>query len=139
MAKKQGSDGWMFKRKIVILNIDSILNKCFLNQLKCHIACYGKFKIGLHFKIGWGETTLFYSAILKCRKKKSFTLFFFKFLSKYQVLIELHKHWLSHWAKQNSCFAAILILSVILLFLLQFLFFDDFNYQNILSDQFLTQ
>jgi soluble P-type ATPase len=48
MEKIQGSDGLMGKRKIAILNIDSILNKTFLSQERSHSACYSKFKIGLY-------------------------------------------------------------------------------------------
>jgi hypothetical protein len=52
MAKIQGSDGLMGKRKIAILNIDSILNKCFLGQMRCQSACYNKFKMGLYVEFG---------------------------------------------------------------------------------------
>jgi hypothetical protein len=59
MAKIQGSDGRMSKRKI--LNIDSILNNFILSQLRCRSVCYDKFKIGLHFKIDWELTVCFHT------------------------------------------------------------------------------
>jgi hypothetical protein len=38
MAKIQDSDGLIGKRKIAILNIDSILNNFVLGQVRCHSA-----------------------------------------------------------------------------------------------------
>jgi hypothetical protein len=52
MAKIQGSDGLMGKRKIAILNIASILNKFFFGQLRCQSACYNNSKMGLYVEIG---------------------------------------------------------------------------------------
>jgi hypothetical protein len=52
LAKKQGLDGLIGKRKIAILNIDSILNKFFLSQVKCQSACYKKLKMGLYVEFG---------------------------------------------------------------------------------------
>jgi hypothetical protein len=45
MAEIQGSDGLVGKRKIAILNIDSIFNNIFLS------AYYNKFKMGLYVYI----------------------------------------------------------------------------------------
>jgi hypothetical protein len=42
MAKIQGTDGLMGKRKIAI---DTILNKFFLGQVRCQSAYYNKFKL----------------------------------------------------------------------------------------------
>jgi hypothetical protein len=53
MAKIQGSDGLMGKRKIAILNIDSILNKKNLGQVRCQSYCYKKFKMGLYVECSW--------------------------------------------------------------------------------------
>jgi hypothetical protein len=57
MAKIQGSDGLIYlyigKRKIAILNIDSILNNYFLGQMRFRSACYNKLKMGLHVEFGW--------------------------------------------------------------------------------------
>jgi hypothetical protein len=52
MAKLQGTDGLMGKRKIAILNVDSILNKFFLGEVGCQSSCYKKFKMGLYVEIG---------------------------------------------------------------------------------------
>jgi hypothetical protein len=41
----------MGKRKIAIFNIDSIFNK--LGRVRCQIACYNKFKMGLYVEFGW--------------------------------------------------------------------------------------
>jgi hypothetical protein len=56
MAKIQGSDELIGKRKIATLNIDSILNKFFLGQVRCQSACYNKFKMGLYVEFGWEMT-----------------------------------------------------------------------------------
>jgi hypothetical protein len=54
MTKIQGSDGLTGKHKIAILNIDSILNKKNLGQVKClQSACYNKSKMGLYVEFGW--------------------------------------------------------------------------------------
>jgi hypothetical protein len=49
MTKIQGSDGLMGKRRIAILNIDSIMNNFFLGKSACH----NKFKMGLYVEFGW--------------------------------------------------------------------------------------
>jgi hypothetical protein len=43
----------MWKRKIAILKIDSILNKIDLGQVRCQSDCYKKFKMGLYVEFGW--------------------------------------------------------------------------------------
>jgi hypothetical protein len=53
MAKIQGSDGLIGKRKIAILNIDSSLNKFSLGQVRCQSACYNMLKMGLYVQFGW--------------------------------------------------------------------------------------
>jgi hypothetical protein len=52
MAKTQGSDGLMGKRKIAILNIDSILNNFILGRVRCQSACYNESKMGLYAEFG---------------------------------------------------------------------------------------
>jgi hypothetical protein len=52
MAKIQGPDGLMGKRKIAILKIDAILNKIVLGQMMCQSDCYKRFKMGLYVEFG---------------------------------------------------------------------------------------
>jgi hypothetical protein len=52
MEKIYGSDGLIGKRKIAILNIDSILNKKKLSRVRCQSAFYNKFKMGLYVEFG---------------------------------------------------------------------------------------
>jgi hypothetical protein len=52
MTKIQGSGGLIGKRKIAILNIDSIWNNFFLGRERCQSACYNIFKMGLHVEFG---------------------------------------------------------------------------------------
>jgi hypothetical protein len=53
MEKILGLYGLIGKRKIAILNIDSILNKKNLGQVRCQSTCYNKFKMGLYVEFGW--------------------------------------------------------------------------------------
>jgi hypothetical protein len=52
MAKIQGSDELMGKRKIAFLNIESILNKQNLGRVRCQSASYKKCKMGSYVEFG---------------------------------------------------------------------------------------
>jgi hypothetical protein len=138
MAKIQGSDGLMGKRKIAILNIDSILNKFFLGQVRCQSACYKKFRMGLYVEFGWEMAVwepkekksgwwrhLHLIRHFEVLKKKFFYEFFFYrtflFIPKFQLIciqIDL--------AMENLCLAAILLFSAILFFFAPIYFFNFF-------------
>jgi hypothetical protein len=52
MAKIQGSDGLMRKRKIAIEYLFHFELKNFLGQKRCQSAWYDKFKMGLYVEFG---------------------------------------------------------------------------------------
>jgi hypothetical protein len=130
----------MGKRKIAILNIESILNIFFLTEKG---AWYNNFKMGLHIELGWEMAVweskeknsgwwrhLHLICHFEVLKKKYFYYFFVKERSfQIQNLTKQWKMyaWRSSWFSPPFCF----------FFLLQFIFFVifyDLNFQNISLD-----
>jgi hypothetical protein len=137
----------MGKRKIAILNIDSILNnffgpsevpKCLLKQFQNEFTCWIRLRNGCVRAKRKKQWLMAPSPLIRhfeVLKKKSSTIFFlYNVLSKSKFnwfasnLTKLWKiyAWRPSWFSPPFC-----------IFLLQFIFFisfNDFNFQNISSD-----